>query len=137
MIIPTTDNRLQFEAIVDLGADHWPWILSWVGSQGAQDDRDSARIEKFGQRASICPEQNLVGGSDLMPLGRIFVLSCPTTETVLGRCYRQLIAICTVQEVRERRQVMPTWTPTTDQKSLNKRVTTIGSNQSETSSIPI
>lgn len=53
------------------------------------------------------------------------------------RCYLWLIAVRTAQELRERRQVMPTWTPTTDQKSLNKRVTTIGSNQFETSSIPI
>lgn len=56
---------------------------------------------------------------------------------VMIRCYPKLIAIRTAQEARERRQVMPTWTPTTDQKSLNKRVTTIGSNQFETSSIPI
>lgn len=72
-----------------------------------------------------------------MPLGLVGALSSPGAKTgartVLSVAYRYPYG----QEVRERRQVMPTWAPTTDQKSLNKRVTAIGSNQFETSSIPI
>lgn len=87
MIISTRDNRLQFEAIVDLGVDHWCSILGWAGRQAALDDRDSARIENFGQRASICPEKNPVEGSELMPLGGAFVLSPSPVDTPTIRCY--------------------------------------------------
>lgn len=82
-------------------------------------------------------EENPVEGSELMPRGDVLALSLPLVSMRIGQCYRFLIANRTVQETQERRQVMPTWTPTTDQKSLNKRVTTIRSNQFETSSIPI
>lgn len=87
MSISTRDNRLQFEAIVDLGVDHWCSILSWAGRQAALDDRDSARIENFGQRASICPEENPVEGSELMPLIRVLALSQSPADTLTIRCY--------------------------------------------------
>lgn len=87
MTISTRDKRLQFEAIVDLGVDHWCLILSWAGRQAALDGRDSARIGNFGQRASICPEENPVEGSELMPLVRVLVLSPSPVDTLTIRCY--------------------------------------------------
>lgn len=96
MIPYTRGSRLQFEAVVDLVVDH-PALdigyVSWAGRQAAAlGGRDSASIDNFGQRASICPLENPVAGSELMPLVRTLALSvvlvATSGDTVLSAAYR-------------------------------------------------